>query len=111
VAAVGPDQRIAIYPTEPGEPRPVKGVESYEVPIRWTPDMRSLYVTASSAPPVRVDLVDLQTGARTLWKELRPPDAAGVETVGPVRMTPDGNVYAYSYRRLLYELYLATGIR
>ena len=110
VAAVGPDQRVAIYPTEPGEPRPVQGLEPYEVPIRWTPDGRSLYVGRPSAPPARVDLVNLETGQRTLWKELRPPDPAGVEMVGPVRLTPDGASYVYSYRRLLYELYLATGI-
>ncbi len=111
VAAVGPDQRVAIYPTEPGEPRPVQGLESYEIPIRWTPDGRSLYVGRPSGPPAHIDLVSIETGKRTPWKELRPPDPAGVEMVGPVRITPDGASYVYSYRRLLYELYLATGIR
>ncbi len=111
VAAVGPDQRVAVYPIEPGEPRPVPGMKPGEIVIRWTPDGRFLYVGRPSGPPARVDLVNVETGARTLWRELRPPDPAGVEVVGPMRMTPDGTAYVYSYRRLLYELYLATGIR
>jgi serine/threonine protein kinase len=111
VAATGPDQRLAIYPIEPGEPRPVPGAEPGEVAYRWAPDGRSLYVGRPSAPPARIDLVNVETGARTLWKELRPPDPAGVETVGPLRMSADGSAYVYSYRRFLYDLYLATGIR
>jgi serine/threonine protein kinase len=111
VAALGPDQRIAIYPIEPGEPRVVPGVTAGELAMRWTPDGRSLYVARPSPPPARIDLVDVETGRRTLWKELRPQDPAGVEMVGPVRPTPDGTSYIYSYRRMLYDLYLATGIR
>ncbi|MFY9552049.1 MAG: protein kinase [Thermoanaerobaculia bacterium] len=111
VAATGPDRRIALYPTEPGEPRPVPGLDPEDVPMRWTRDGRSLYVWRPSEPPGRVDLVDVVTGTRTLWKEFRPPDPAGVLQVGPVVVAPDGASYVYSYRRTLDELYLATGIR
>jgi Tol biopolymer transport system component len=111
VAATGPDQRIAIYPVEPGEPRVVPGVAPGEFAMRWTSDGRSLYILRPSAPPARVDLVNVETGQRTLWKELWPTDPAGVETVGPVRPNPAGSSYVYSYRRILYDLYLATGIR
>jgi Tol biopolymer transport system component/predicted Ser/Thr protein kinase len=111
VAATGPDRRIALYPIEPGEPRYVPGMDPEEVPIRWTDDGRSLYVWRSSAPPGRIDLVNVETGQRRLWKEFRPPDPAGVLQVGPIVITPDGSSYVYSYRRVQDELYLATGIR
>ena len=71
---------------------------------------RALSVERPSASPGRVDLVDVQTGRRTLWKEVRPPDPAGVLVVGPVVITPDGSSYVYSYRRTLDELYVVTGI-
>jgi len=60
---------------------------------------------------VRVEIVDAQTGRRTLWKEIRPPDPSGVDQVGPIVISPDESSYVYSYRRALDELYLATGLR
>ena len=110
-AATGPDRRTAIYPIEPGEPRPVPGMEPDDIVLRWTRDGRGLFVYRPSAPPLRVDVVDPQTGKRTLWKELRPPDPSGVEQVGPIVMTRDESAYAYSYRRSLDDLYLATGLK
>ncbi len=111
VAATGADRKIAIYPIEPGEPHPIPGLEPDDVPLRWTADGNSLFVYRPSAPPLRVDMVDVKTGRRTLWKELRPPDPSGVEQVGPIQIAPDETSYVYSYRRALDELYLATGLR
>ena len=62
-------------------------------------------------PELRVEIVEVTTGRRTLWKEIRPPDPSGVEQVGPIVIAPDGASYVYSYRRALDELYLATGMR
>jgi Tol biopolymer transport system component/predicted Ser/Thr protein kinase len=111
VVATGTDRRIAIYPIEPGEPRVVPGTEPDDVPLKWTADGGSIFVYRPSAPPLRVEKVDVKTGRRTLWKEIRPPDPSGVEQVGPVQITPDEKSYVYSYRRALDELYLATGLR
>ena len=111
VVATGTDRRIAIYPIEPGEPRVVPGTEPDDIPLKWTADGGSIFVYRPSAPPLRVEKVDVKTGRRTLWKEIRPPDPSGVEQVGPVQITPDETSYVYSYRRALDELYLATGLR
>ena len=111
VLATGPDRRLAIYPIEPGEPRPLLGQEPEDVPLRWTPDGSAIFVYHPSAPPLRVETIDVKTGRRTLWKELRPPDPSGVEQVGPIQIAPDEKSYVYSYRRTLDELYLATGMR
>jgi hypothetical protein len=55
--------------------------------------------------------LDVVTGQRALWKELRPSDPAGVLNVGPIVITPDGKSYVYSYRRSLKDLYLVKGLR
>ncbi|HYX21240.1 MAG TPA: WD40 repeat domain-containing serine/threonine protein kinase [Thermoanaerobaculia bacterium] len=111
VAVNGPDGRITIYPVDAGEARVVPGVDATDQALRWTADGRSLYVWHSTAPPGRIDLVDIATGQRTLWKELRPPDPAGVLQVGPAAIAENGKAFVYSYRRVLYELYLASGLR
>ncbi len=111
VVATGADRRIALYPAEPGEPRAVPGVEPDEIPLRWTADGAAIFVYRPTAPPLRVEKVDVKTGTRTLWKEIRPPDPSGVQQVGPIEISPDEKSYVYSYRRALDELYLATGLR
>ena len=111
VAAMGPDQRMAVYPIEPGEPRLVPGVTSADLSVGWRADGRALYVLRSSETPSRIDVVELDSGRRTLWKEFRPPDPAGVFQVGPAQVTPDGTGYVYSYRRLLDDLILVTGMK
>ncbi len=56
-------------------------------------------------------LLDIRTGKKELWKELMPPDPAGVMTVSPVNVTPDWKSYAYSYQRSLADLYVVEGLR
>ena len=52
-----------------------------------------------------------QTGQRTLWKQLMPPDPAGVEYVGPISAYSDGKSYVYGYRRMLSDLYVVDGLK
>ena len=109
--ALGPDRRFMLYPTEPGEPRPVPGIELGEVPIRWTGDGRAVWVYRTNEVPAKVYRLDVTTGERSLWKELTPPDPAGVLLIGPILMTDDGKSYVYSYRRTLDELFLVEGLK
>jgi Tol biopolymer transport system component/predicted Ser/Thr protein kinase len=111
IVATDPDRRIAIYPIEPAEPKPIPGLEPDELPVRWTQDGRGVYVWKPSEMPARVSIVDVASGHRTLWKEIVPPDPAGILGLWPILITEDGKSYAYSYRRVLGELYLAEGLR
>lgn len=111
VVARSPERKILLYPIEPAEPQPIPGISPDDVPLRWTADGRSLYVLAPGGLPARTYVVDVSSGRRTLWKELTPPDPAGVLTIGPIFLTPDGKSYVYSYRRTLEDLYLAQGLR
>ena len=112
IVARGPDGRLAIYPAEPGgEPRSVPGVDPEDMPLRWTSDGRSLYVTRFSALPGVIDVVDIATGRRTPGKKFQPLDPSGVEQAGPAMVSPDGTTYVYSFRRVLGDLFLATGMK
>ncbi|HSY92648.1 MAG TPA: protein kinase [Candidatus Binatus sp.] len=111
VAGIGPDQKGYLYPTAGGDPRPIPGVNSGELPITFSSDSHSLYLYQPGELPARVDRLDLQTGKRTLWKELIPSDPAGVETIGPIMITPDAKTCIFGYHRMLADLYLVEGLK
>jgi Tol biopolymer transport system component len=113
VAFAGPDGRITLAPLDAGEVRVVPDLEPGLVPLRFTEDGRSLFVTRSSQTEVetRVWRLDLDTGERTLVHALMPADRAGVTTIGAPVLTPDGRGYAYGYRQIFHHLYLVEGLR
>ena len=111
VAALRPDRKVAIYPVEGGEPRPVPGAALGEVPLRWTGDAKAIFVFLPGELPVKIYRLDLATGQRELWKSLMPADTTGLDSSSSPRLTPDGKYYAYSYERTLSDLYLVEGLK
>ena len=111
VAGIGPDHTGYLYPLAGGEPRVIPGLNPGEQPITWSSDGRSLYVYQPGELPARVDRLDVQTGQRSLWKQLMPSDPAGVETIGPILMTPDAKTCVFGYHRMLADLYLVEGLK
>ncbi|MGB8065893.1 MAG: protein kinase [Candidatus Sulfotelmatobacter sp.] len=111
VAGIGPDQRGYLYPTGGGDPRAIPGFISGEQPITFSSDNHFLYVYQPGELPARVDKLDLQTGKRSLWKQLMPSDPAGVETIGPILITPDAKTCIFGYHRMLADLYLVEGLK
>jgi tRNA A-37 threonylcarbamoyl transferase component Bud32/Tol biopolymer transport system component len=111
VAAVGPEERVILYPIEGGEPRPAPGVAPGELPVRWSTATSLFVVSRPGEMPSRIFRVDLATGRREPWKQLTTLDPAGVFSIDPIMMTPDGKAHVYSYRRLLSDLYLVEGLR
>ena len=77
----------------------------------WTSDGKGLYVTKPGERPARITRLDVATGQRMPWKELMPPDSAGVQHIGPIRVTPDGKTYVYGFQRRLSDLYLVEGLK
>jgi serine/threonine protein kinase len=110
VPAWSPDGKLRLYPTSPGDSLPVSGVADGEFPIQWSPDGKSLYVKGPGELPARVFRVDPVSGERELWKQFAPSDPAGVVVVQGVVMTPDAAAYAYTYVRMLSDLYVAEGL-
>jgi serine/threonine protein kinase len=104
VSAVGPDSRIRLYPTAGGEAREVPSSKPDDYPAGWTGDSRGLYVSRQGIP-CPVDLIDVATGKRTPLRQLGGPDAAGVTSFGPARVTPDGRTIVIGQQRVLSTLY------
>ena len=111
IVSLGPDRRFYLYPVAGGEPTPVPGLVPGDVPSGWTLDGRSVFVRVRGEVPQRLRKLDLQSGRKELWKELMPPDPAGIWLISPVWVTPDEKFYAYSYARSLADLYVVDGLR
>jgi len=110
-ASVGPDHKVYLYPIAGGEPVLVAGTQPDEAPTGFSADGRSLYVFRFGEIPAKVFQLELATGKRTLWKELVPADAAGIDTVRGITITPDAKAYVYGYIRTLSDLYLVEGLK
>jgi len=115
VAAMGENETVLVLTVSDGEARPVPGCMTGDLPIGWTPDDRALYVYRRGRTSLSIERVDIITGERTHWHTIRPADPAGINDimpgyVMPLYITPDGQTYAYSYRRFLSDLYVVTGL-
>jgi serine/threonine protein kinase/Tol biopolymer transport system component len=111
LASVGPDHKMYLYPVAGGDPVPVPVAQSDEVPTGWSADGRSIYVFRFGEIPARVFQLELSSGHRKLWKELVPADAAGIDTIRGINITPDARSYVYGYIRTLSDLYLVEGLK
>jgi Tol biopolymer transport system component/predicted Ser/Thr protein kinase len=107
----GPDRRTYLYPLEGGEPTPLTGLGKEDLPVRFSPDGRTLFVQTRGGIPSRVYRYDVVSGKKELWKELAPADAAGLNSISRFVVTPDGKTYAYSYVRVLSYLQLVEGMK
>ena len=110
VAAARDGMPLALYGVD-GTARPVPGGVAQDEALRFTSDGRALFVRRGDGMPAQIDRIDLGTGVRQKWKELRPADPAGVFGISSVVITPDGRGYAYTFSSSLGSLYLAEGIR
>jgi Tol biopolymer transport system component len=100
-----------LYPVAGGKPQPISGITSEDTWTNWSQDGRSAYVYQDRKTYADLYRLDLSTGKRQLVKRLAPADPAGLSAIAPVRITPDGKAYAYSYDRALSELYLVEGVK
>jgi hypothetical protein len=90
----------------------VPGVEPGDGPIDWAEDGRTLFIApgGDGGPSLKVFRLDTRTGARTFWREIRPPDPVGVVGIDGLRVTPDGRAYVYNIRRVISNLYVVEGL-
>jgi Tol biopolymer transport system component len=110
VAFTDAEHRAVIYPVDGSEPRPLAGLEPFDVPIQWGSDGDTLYLTREGEVPKPVYRYSLSTGKKTLWKRLIPADRSGLVRIERVYVTPDGSHYAYSFNRVTSsDLFVVTG--
>jgi WD40 repeat protein len=94
-----------------GEQASLGPIEAGDAVVSWSADSQYLFVqhNTSENRSAKIFRVDVHTGKKELWRELRPPDP-GAYIVGQVCLTPDATAYAFSYQRDLETLYLVKGV-
>jgi eukaryotic-like serine/threonine-protein kinase len=99
-----------LYPIEGGQPRPIPGLEAGES-FAWSSDPRLLYVFKWKQSPVKVYRLNILTGQREFFREMTPPDVAGLRDIFNIHFSSGGQAYFYGYARQLSELYLVKGLK
>jgi serine/threonine protein kinase len=99
------------YPLAGGESKSIPGWLPEDIWITWSADGRSAYVYHDEKTSAPVYRVEVATGKRQLVTTLGVSDRAGLTKFGSVCITPDGKSYAYSYTRVLSDLFLVEGPR
>lgn len=99
-----------LYPMDGGEPHAISGLVPGEKFV-WTSDTRYMYVYQWKQAPVKIYRLNIFSGQRQFVKEITPPELTGNCDIARIIFSADGRYYAYSYTRLLSELYLIKGLR
>jgi WD40 repeat protein len=78
--------------------------------IGWSTDSRSLFVFSAQEFPMRIQRLDVATGALTPWKEVVPSEIAGNLGLTHMGINPDGDAYVYTIERMLTDLFVVDGL-
>jgi Tol biopolymer transport system component len=115
IAALDRYQQYYLCPVDGGAPIALEGYEEGDALLQWSGDGRSIFLRGAGDTELRIYRLDIRTGSRRLWKNLKPPYAAGMIGIGidpgQVRITPDGQSYVYTFWTAPGELYLAEGLK
>ena len=108
MAAAG---KLSLLPVRGGDAKAIANLDPGESVIRWSGDGRYLFLRKLQEPALlNIYRLEVATGRKELWRELRAPDPVGVQ-ISQVVLTPDGNSYAYSFQRDISTLYLVDGLK
>ena len=107
---LGPDRKLVLYPIDGGEPTRLE-LQSTERPSMWSADGKALYYIRVGELPAKLYRMDIASGKTEVVKTVMPADAAGVSNIGRVCLTPDLSSYAYSFTRVLSDLYVVDGLK
>jgi Tol biopolymer transport system component len=118
---VSPDGRQILYmdsagvwflqPTEGGTARAVSGLGPEDRVQHWSQGDGGLYVFGSNDMPRRLERLDLATGHRTTVRLIAPTDRTGALWVIRLSLSDDAKAYAYSYNRMISQLFVVEGAR
>jgi Tol biopolymer transport system component len=75
-------------------------------PAQWDQDGAHAFVIQKRDVEATIFRVDLNSGKREVWKQIRPADPAGILSLRSFFVTPSGNAYSYSATRALSSLYV-----
>jgi len=86
----------------------ISGLEEGDFVVQWTGnDM----LVAKRGIPAKIVRLDLISGRQQDFKDIAPPDPAGIQILPLIRFSVDRKSYAYSYYRVLSDLYVVEGLK
>jgi hypothetical protein len=100
-----------LYPVAGGDPMAIPTLRPDDEIQAWTMEAGAMLVSTAGEMPARLFRIDLETGARTLFREIAPRDSTGVNSMRGFRFTPDGEAYGYTFTVQLDDLYLMDRVR
>ena len=102
---------IALGSIDGGEPQLLRGSQPGDIALRWAKDGQGLLVGTRSETSCPVSRLDVQTGARTLWKTFSVSDIAGVTGTSCPLLSADEGHYVFGYTRNLSDLFLVEHVK
>ncbi len=112
VAVIGPNGDVRILSVPEGRTlQQVPTEASGYSQIGWAQDGRHIFLYAIGEVPEKILRLDLDSGKLEFWRELTLEDLAGLIRIHPVIVTPDGRYWAFSYARVLSDLYVVEGLK
>jgi eukaryotic-like serine/threonine-protein kinase len=98
----------SIYAMQGGQTEAIEGISTTDLPLQWNTTGRTIYVWDRTLP-ARIYRLDPKTGKRVFWMEITPVDPSGL-LYGHIYISPDGQSYAYHFRRILTNLYVVQNL-
>jgi eukaryotic-like serine/threonine-protein kinase len=109
IVGLAANRKIVTVALSGGEPKPLD-IPFAAAPVQWSEEGDALYVRQlDSGHPIRIFRYDLATAQCKLLKELMPSDRIGLNGMFDVVMGRNQQSYAYSYMRVLSELFVVDG--
>jgi eukaryotic-like serine/threonine-protein kinase len=108
------EHKVEVVPIAGGSPRPVpgEGLKPNETMVQWSVDGRFLFISDTGKIPARVSRLSIETGERTVWKELQPADVSETLAISNIVISRDGRSYAYNYwETTSSDLYVVEGLK
>jgi eukaryotic-like serine/threonine-protein kinase len=103
VAVGDPTNGLQIFRLDGSPARKIAGLDPDDEVYAWSTDARSLYTAKVGDVPLRVELFDLASGEKTLWKSLSAPDLGGAFWAGFPAISRDGRFWAYQVNRTISD--------
>ena len=100
------ENKLSLYRISDGTYSPLKNLDEDFSLVRWTGDGETFFIRRRRELPAVIYKYDPATGTMEKWLKLMPRDAAGVNQIVSLKLTPDGKTYAYSFKRESSDLYL-----
>jgi len=110
--ALDPQSKRWLYPLAGGDPRPFPiSLNENDRFVKFEPDGKSVLI-AQRGVPTKISRVFLDGGRREAVRDITPPDPAGVLAVmDDIRFSADDKSYAYSYFRVMSDLWVVDGLK